>query len=116
MIDSCGADRRSRVTERTTIQMKRYRSTRKPIFSASSVCSVSRAPSTSGSRAAEDDVRRPERDPVAVRQLLPGDAPPVQLRAVRRSEVDDEVGVSLADDLGVTARRIAVVDAEVALA
>jgi hypothetical protein len=75
---------------------------------------VSRAPITSRARTAEDEVRRADRDAIAIAQHFPRDTPPIQLRAVRRAQIDDEVGVALPHDLGVTARGVAVGDPEVA--
>src|SRR5206468_11560951 len=64
----------------------------------------------------EDELRRSERDPVAVLEPGPLGRLAVQLGAVGRVEVDDPEGRALLAELGVTARDVRVLELEVALA
>src|SRR5437016_10275478 len=64
----------------------------------------------------EDELRRPDRHAVAVRELRPLRAAAVHLEAIRRAEVDDREPVALSAQLGVPPRGVGVGDLDVALA
>src|SRR5256714_15636181 len=64
---------------------------------------------------AEDELRRPDRDAVAVREPRPLRPLAVHVEAVRRAEVDEPEPVALAPELRVAPRRVRVGDLDVAL-
>src|SRR5438105_11878741 len=124
---SCGR-RRSRLAVRTIRQMKRYSRTRNAILRISSAVSTAtelitggtfrfpRTPSTGPLRgralrasfplAVEGDPRRAEHDRVSLAQLRALHALAVDLRSVRRTEIDDPVRRTFLTQLGVTTRDV----------
>src|SRR5215208_2725 len=64
---------------------------------------------------AEGQLRRPDRDRVAVAELRPLDPLAVDLHAVRRPEVDDPIGGALLSELRVAAGGVRVVELDVAV-
>ena len=102
---SCGAPPMSFVAVRTTSRMNhRGGRGRRSSGSGGSRRFRARRRSRSWKGSVEDDLRRAERDPVAVPEPLPIDALAVHDRAVQRAEVDDPVRVLLVADLRVLAR------------